>query len=255
MCQPLKQEEIETYCTNYWGCPAQIQKRIVHFCSKDAMNIESISDKTIDAFYSVFDIKYPYELYDLTKEDLLKLEKFKDKKTNNVFENIQNSKNPTLDKFIYSLGIKNIGKKTAKDLAKYFGVFEKFENATFEEFVGIDDIADITAQCLVDYFANEMNRNVINELFLRGIKPQEVEVTSGKFDGKTFVLTGTLPNLTRDEASKEIELRGGKVSSSVSKNTDYVLAGENAGSKLDKALALGVKIINEEQFNDMLLIN
>ena len=250
--EPLKQEEIETYCTNYWGCPAQIQKRIVHFCSKDAMNIESISDKTIDAFYSVFDINYPYELYDLTKEDLLKLEKFKDKKTNNVYENIQNSKNPTLDKFIYSLGIKNIGKKTAKDLAKYFGTFEKFENATFEELVSIDDIAEITAQCLVDYFADEMNRKVIDELFLRGVKPQEAKASSGIFNGKTFVLTGTLPNLTRDEASKEIEMRGGKVSSSVSKNTDFVLAGENAGSKLDKAMALGVKIIDEETFNAML---
>ncbi len=251
--QPLKQEDIETFCTNIWGCPAQIQKRIVHFCSKDAMNIEGVSDKTIDMFYNIFHIRFPYQLYDLTREDLLQLDKFKDKKTNNVYENIQNSKNPPLDRFIYALGIKNIGKKTAKDLAKYFRSFDKFQNATFDELDSVDDIAEITAQGIVDYFKDNNNLHSLDELFKRGVIPQTtVGEIKGVFSGMTFVLTGTLDNYTREEASNEIEIRGGKVASSVSKNTTYVLAGDSAGSKLIKAQNLGIKILNEEDFNKML---
>ncbi len=251
--QPLKQEDIETFCTNYWGCPAQIKKRIVHYCSKDAMNIEGVSEKTIDAFYNEFSIRYPYQLYDLTKNDLLQLEKFKDKKTNNVYENIQNSKNPTLEKFIYALGIRNIGKKTAKDLAKYFKTFENFKNATFEQLVEVEDIAEITAQSIVDFFADKKNLENLDELKKRDVVVQESKNNgTGIFEGKTFVLTGTLDNYTREQATFEIESRGGKVTSSVSKNTDYLLAGESVGSKYDKAMSLGVKIIDENEFVNMI---
>ena len=251
--QPLKQEDIETFCTNYWGCPAQIKKRIVHYCSKDAMNIEGVSEKTIDAFYNEFSIRYPYQLYDLTKNDLLQLEKFKDKKTNNVYENIQNSKNPTLEKFIYALGIRNIGKKTAKDLAKYFKTFENFKNATFEQLVEVEDIAEITAQSIVDFFADKKNLENLDELKKRDVVIQESKNNgTGIFEGKTFVLTGTLDNYTREQATFEIESRGGKVTSSVSKNTDYLLAGESVGSKYDKAMSLGVKIIDENEFVNMI---
>ena len=251
--KPLKQEDIETFCTNYWGCPAQIKKRIVHYCSKDAMNIEGVSEKTIDAFYNEFSIRYPYQLYDLTKNDLLQLEKFKDKKTNNVYENIQNSKNPTLEKFIYALGIRNIGKKTAKDLAKYFKTFENFKNATFEQLVEVEDIAEITAQSIVDFFADKKNLENLDELKKRDVVIQESKNNgTGIFEGKTFVLTGTLDNYTREQATFEIESRGGKVTSSVSKNTDYLLAGESVGSKYDKAMSLGVKIIDENEFVNMI---
>lgn len=251
--QPLKQEDIETFCTNYWGCPAQIKKRIVHYCSKDAMNIEGVSEKTIDAFYNEFSIRYPYQLYDLTKNYLLQLEKFKDKKTNNVYENIQNSKNPTLEKFIYALGIRNIGKKTAKDLAKYFKTFENFKNATFEQLVEVEDIAEITAQSIVDFFADKKNLENLDELKKRDVVIQESKNNgTGIFEGKTFVLTGTLDNYTREQATFEIESRGGKVTSSVSKNTDYLLAGESVGSKYDKAMSLGVKIIDENEFVNMI---
>ena len=251
--KPLKQEDIETFCTNYWGCPAQIKKRIVHYCSKDAMNIEGVSEKTIDAFYNEFLIRYPYQLYDLTKNDLLQLEKFKDKKTNNVYENIQNSKNPTLEKFIYALGIRNIGKKTAKDLAKYFKTFENFKNATFEQLVEVEDIAEITAQSIVDFFADKKNLENLDELKKRDVVIQESKNNgTGIFEGKTFVLTGTLDNYTREQATFEIESRGGKVTSSVSKNTDYLLAGESVGSKYDKAMSLGVKIIDENEFVNMI---
>ena len=251
--QPLKQEDIETFCTNYWGCPAQIKKRIVHYCSKDAMNIEGVSEKTIDAFYNEFSIRYPYQLYDLTKNDLLQLEKFKDKKTNNVYENIQNSKNPTLEKFIYALGIRNIGKKTAKDLAKHFKTFENFKNATFEQLVEVEDIAEITAQSIVDFFADKKNLENLDELKKRDVVIQESKNNgTGIFEGKTFVLTGTLDNYTREQATFEIESRGGKVTSSVSKNTDYLLAGESVGSKYDKAMSLGVKIIDENEFVNMI---
>ena len=251
--QPLKQEDIETFCTNYWGCPAQIQKRIVHFCSKDAMNIEGVSNKTIDSFYTKLKIRYPYQLYDLSKEELLTLDKFKDKKTDNIYDNIQNSKNPPLDKFIYALGIKNIGKKTAKDLARHFKTFENFKNASFEELNSVTDIAEILAQCIIDYFADSKNIELIDKLFERGVLPQN-NTNDGKgiFEGKTFVLTGTLDNFTREEATLEIESRGGKVTSSVSKNTDYLLAGESVGSKYDKAVALGIKILNEKDFVDMI---
>ena len=251
--KPLKQEDIETFCTNYWGCPAQIKKRIVHYCSKDAMNIEGVSEKTIDAFYNEFSIRYPYQLYDLTKNYLLQLEKFKDKKTNNVYENIQNSKNPTLEKFIYALGIRNIGKKTAKDLAKYFKTFENFKNATFEQLVEVEDIAEITAQSIVNFFADKKNLENLDELKKRDVVIQESKNNgTGIFEGKTFVLTGTLDNYTREQATFEIESRGGKVTSSVSKNTDYLLAGESVGSKYDKAMSLGVKIIDENEFVNMI---
>ena len=251
--KPLKQEDIETFCTNYWGCPAQIKKRIVHYCSKDAMNIEGVSEKTIDAFYNEFSIRYPYQLYDLTKNDLLQLEKFKDKKTNNVYENIKKKKNPTLEKFIYALGIRNIGKKTAKDLAKYFKTFENFKNATFEQLVEVEDIAEITAQSIVDFFADKKNLENLDELKKRDVVIQESKNNgTGIFEGKTFVLTGTLDNYTREQATFEIESRGGKVTSSVSKNTDYLLAGESVGSKYDKAMSLGVKIIDENEFVNMI---
>ena len=217
------------------------------------MNIEGVSEKTIDAFYNEFSIRYPYQLYDLTKNDLLQLEKFKDKKTNNVYENIQNSKNPTLEKFIYALGIRNIGKKTAKDLAKYFKTFENFKNATFEQLVEVEDIAEITAQSIVDFFADKKNLENLDELKKRGVVIQESKNNgTGIFEGKTFVLTGTLDNYTREQATFEIESRGGKVTSSVSKNTDYLLAGESVGSKYDKAMSLGVKIIDENEFVNMI---
>lgn len=248
----LKQEEIETYCVNSWGCPAQLKKKIVHFCSKDALNIEYVSEKTIDSFYNILNLRYAYQLFYLKREDLLKLEKFKDKKTNNVIESIEKSKNPKLDNFIYALGIKNIGKKTAKDIAKHYQTFEKFSQATFDELIKLPDIAEITAEAVIDFFKDEMNLKNLNELFLAGVTPQNAQTTSGIFEGKTFVLTGTLPTMTREQASNEIEKRGGKTSSSVSKNVDFVLVGENAGSKYDKAVSLNLKIINEDEFLAML---
>lgn len=248
----LEQGDIETFCPNTWGCPDQIKKRIVHFCSKDAMNIEGISDKTIGAFYDEFNVRYPFELYDLNKDSLKSLQKFKDKKSTNVYENIQSSKSPTLDKFIYALGIKNIGKKTARDLAKHFNTFEKFMSASLEELDSIPDIAEITAQGIVDYFADNNNLKIINELFARGIKPQESESKKeGVFSNCTFVLTGTLEKYTRDEATHLIESLGGNVSSSVSRNTTYVLLGVDPGSKLQKAQALGVQILSEQDFVEL----
>ncbi len=245
----LERGDIETFCPNTWGCSDQIKKRIVHFCSKDAMNIEGISDKTIGAFYDEFNIKYPYELYDLSKENLKLLQKFKDKKSTNVYENIQSSKNPTLDRFIYALGIKNIGKKTSRDLAKHFNSFKNFMSATLDELDSISDIAEITAQGIVDYFADKNNVKILHELFVRGVKPQESESKQGGiFSNCTFVLTGTLEKYTRDEATHIIENLGGSVSSSVSKRTTYLLLGSEPGAKLQKAQECGVKILSEQEF-------
>ncbi|MBE7082747.1 MAG: NAD-dependent DNA ligase LigA [Clostridiales bacterium] len=240
------------FCPNRRGCREQVIDRITHFASRDAMNIEGLRDQTSEAFYDVLGITEPSELYNLTQEDLLKLDKFKEKKAQNILKSLEKSKKVALNNFIYALGIANVGTKTAKDLAKYFGSLQNLKNAKLEELSSIRDIGEIVAKSIVDFFADEFNNKMIDDLLAVGLEIQETEkVLGGKFEGLTFVLTGTLTKYTRNQATEIIEKNGGQTSSSVSKNTSYVLAGESAGSKLDKAKALGVKIITEEQFEQM----
>ena len=249
---PLIQDGANLFCTNP-KCVKQAEEKLVHFCSRNAMNIEGISDKTVSKIREELDIVNFSDLYTLTFEDLLNLESFKDKKAQNLIDSIEKSKNCDFNNFIYALSIRGVGEKTAKDLAKTFKSLEKLENATYLELVNIEDIGDIMANDIVEYFANPENIDEINRLIENGvvIKYPEVKKSHSNFDGKTFVLTGTLDKYTRDEASKIIEDLGGKTSSSVSVKTDYVLAGESAGSKLEKAKKLGVKIISEEDFENM----
>lgn len=242
------------FCPNSLNCKPQLTSRMVHFASRDAMDIENLSEKTIELIFEKLDIKDIAAIYTLTSEQLLAQEGFKEKRTENILSAIEKSKKPPLANFIYALGISNVGKKTAKDLAQTFRTYERLKEARLEELVEIRDVGEIVAQDIVDFFHNKNYMRVVQELFDAGVQPQEDAgaVSGGKFEGKTFVLTGTLTQYTRKQAQKLIEGLGGKTSSSVSKKTDYVLAGEEAGNKLKKAHDLGITVLSEDEFKEML---
>lgn len=240
------------YCENHFGCKDQVVDRIVHFASRDGFDIEGLSDKTVLALYENLEIRKISDLFKLTKEDLLKLDKFKDKKADNLINAIQNSKKIDLNKFLFSLGIQEVGSKTAKDLAKTFKSLSNLKNAKKEDILEVEDIGEVIADNIVAFFHDKNNIKEIESLLALGININQIAQTNdNRLQGATFVITGTLSK-PRNEIEKLIEDYGGKVSSSVSKKTDYVLAGENAGSKLDKAKALGIKIIEEKDLNDIL---
>lgn len=241
------------YCKNRDGCQEQIIARLTHFVEREAFNIEGLSDKTLLQLYHNLNVCEFSDLYTLKVEDLLKLDKFKEKKAGNIIKSIENSKKIPLNKFIYGIGIIEVGVKTARDLAKRFKTFDKFKNASYEDLLSVEDVGTVIAQNIVDYFADTDNVAEIEKLFSLGVTIEnEAQEESNLLNGAVFVLTGTLKNFSRGEMSELIEKNGGKTSSSVSKNTDYVLAGEEAGSKLEKAKALGVKIIGEEDILKML---
>ena len=241
----LVYDDINIFCPNEL-CPDRIVNKLAHFASKNAMNIEGLSDKTILQLFKVLNVTKVSDLYKLQNSDLSILEGFKEKKIKNLLNSIQKSKNVTLDRFIYSLGINGVGSKTAKDLARHFGTFENLKNAKLEDLIAIKDIGDTIAQNIVEYFQNSQNLSLICELFDSGIKLESLDSVNldSVFAGKTVVITGTLENMSRDEATTLLESMGANVSGSVSSKTDFLLCGENAGSKLNKAQSLGVKIID-----------
>lgn len=244
-------DEAVLRCTNL-NCPAQIMRSLIHFVSKDAVNIEGLGEAVILKLLEIGKIKKITDIYDLKKEDFLEMEGFKEKSSQNLISAIEESKNANLYRVIFGLGIREIGVKAAKLLEEHFGSYEKIMNASFEEIVAIEGFGEIMASNVVSYFSIDSNRALLNELYEKGMRMEAgVKSTDGPFNGLTFVLTGKLPNLTRDEASEIIESKGGKTSSSVSKKTNYVLAGEDAGSKLTKAQSLGVNIITEKEFLEM----
>ena len=242
------------YCKNRDGCMEQIISRLTHFASREAFNIEGLNEKSLIKFHNELGVNEFSNLFTLKDEDLLKLENFKEKKARNIINSIQRSKEIELYRFLYALGISEIGIKTAKDLSKQFKSLENIKNAKFEELTGVEDVGEIIAQNVLDYFSDEENVKEIERLFSLGVTilNEEDVSLSDNLKGLTFVLTGTLPNYSRPDMSALIEKHGGKVSSSVSKNTSYVLAGEEAGGKLDKAKALGVKIISEADILKMM---
>ena len=248
----LKEIGANLFCVNTYHCPEQIIDRLTHYASRDAMNLVGIRDKTSEQFYNILGITNIADIYNITEDDLARLEGFKDKKISNLIEAIKKSKIVELDRFIYSLGIPNIGKKSAKLLAKEFKTFENFKNASVEQINNIFDFGDIMSESVVEYFKNENNIKIINSLFDRGVEvlPYKTE-KSQKLSSLSFVLTGTLPTLSREEASQIIEDNGGKVVSSVSKNTDFILLGENPGSKYQKGVELGIKMISEAELKKM----
>ena len=249
-CQtPLVKKGPLIFCPNHDNCKEQIVARLVHFVEREAFNIEGLSEKTIIQFYDDLGLRHYSDLYKLTKEQLVGLEKFKDKKAENVLKSLEKSKHIELFRFIYGIGISEVGIKTAKDLAKTFKTFENFKNASFEDLVAVEDIGDIIAGNIVELFKDGNNLNEIERLFGVGVVIlEESAPKSDRLSGMTFVLTGTLPNYSRSDMTKLIEENGGKTASSVSKNTTYVLAGEEAGSKLDKAKSLGIPILSESEF-------
>lgn len=241
------------YCTNHLNCEAQVIDRLSHFASREAFNIEGLSDKTCKQFYENLNVRHLSDIFKISKEDLLKLDKFKEKKAENIINSINNSKKIDFHRFLFALGIGEVGVKTAKDLAKKFKNLSSLKNASLEEILEVNDIGEVIAQNIIDFFADEYNQNEIQRLFECGveIKDDNGATNEQKLNGKIFVITGTLSK-PRNEFEKIIEDLGGKTSSSVSKNTDFVLAGENAGSKLSKAEQLNIKIINENEFNEMI---
>ena len=246
--------EAEHYCKNP-ECGGRLLEEIIHFASRVAMDIDGLGDKQIEQLFALGFIKDIGDIYLLKnyKEELLSIERFGIKKIENLMNAIENSKQNSLDKFIFGLGIRHVGAKASKNLMKYYHSIDELMKAKKEDLTTIDDIGSIMAESIVNYFQNPKNIALINKLKSLGVNPQVKEAsTNNKFLGYTFVLTGTLPTLSRDEASKMIEDAGGKTSSSVSRKTSFVLAGEEAGSKLTKAKELGIKIIDEETFIKML---
>lgn len=244
--------EVNLYCDNP-ECPAKVRAKIEFWVSKDAMDIDKVGPSVIEQLYNRGFVKTPVDLYKLSMQDFMQLDLVKEKSAFNMYTSIQNSKNNPLSRLITAFSIKNVGKETANVLADEFETLDKLSEASVEDLSKVEGIGEIIAQDIFEYFRKPETIAMIKELKSLGVEPsQSVKNIYDDFKGLTFVLTGTLQNMTRDEASEKIKQMGGKTSSSVSKNTSYVLAGENAGSKLDKAEKLGVIILSEKDFLDMI---
>ena len=237
-------------CSGGLYCAAQKKQAITHFASKLALNIDGLGEKNVDLLVGNNLINTPADIFNLALEQLLPLDRFGQKKAENLLLAINTSKSTTLSRLIYALGIRNVGEATAKDLARWFGSLDKLMSATIDELLQVNDVGMVVANSIVDFFFEQHNQEVIQNLLLAGVN-YEVKVSENKYNvlitSKTFVLTGTLPTLARDKAKAMLEEYGAKVASSVSKKTDFVVAGTDAGSKLDKANAFGVKVIDENE--------
>ena len=252
--EPVFREEGEAAvrCTNA-ACPAQLSRGIEHFASKDAMDIDGLGPQIVEALIRADLIRDPADLYSLKTEQVANLERMGEKSAQNLIAAIEKSKGAGLERLLFALGIRNIGAVAAAALAARFGTLEAAMEATVEDLCAIPDFGEITALCVVNYFSHEQNRALCRRLTEAGLVTKSTAAPTGdRYAGKTFVLTGTLPTMSRDEASALIKAQGGKVSGSVSKKTDYVVAGEAAGSKLTKAIELGVTVIDEATLLEML---
>ena len=243
-----------TRCLNP-DCPEQNIRKIIHFASREALNIEGLGDKVVTTLYEKGIIKHTIDLFSLDRNKLVELERMGDKSVDNLLNAIENSKQSSLDKVIFALGILNVGKKAGKILAEYYKNLTNFSKATVDELLELPDIGLITAESIVDYLSNDNNLRFINELIEIGMNPQyeiQDKNTDNIFSGKTIVLTGKLVELTRNEAKEYLEHFGAKVTGSVTSKTDYVIAGEKAGSKLAKAEQLGIQVLSEDEFIDIM---
>ncbi|MBZ5678637.1 MAG: NAD-dependent DNA ligase LigA [Acidobacteriia bacterium] len=243
--------EVDYRCVNA-NCPAKLRETILHFASRGVMNIDGMGDALVNQLTERGLVKDVADIYRLTKEDLLSLERMGDKSAQNILDEIENSKKLPLERVIYGLGMRFVGERTAQFLAEHFGSMEELEGAGVEELEDVNEVGPRIAESIVEFFSIAANRKLVErlreaKLRLTGEKKQR----RTKLAGKTFVLTGTLAKYTRDEAKKMIEDAGGKVTGSVSKKTDYVVAGEDAGSKLDKAKDLGVNVIDEKEMEKL----
>lgn len=247
-----EEDEAAVRCVNP-ECPAQLLRNLIHFCSRDAMDIEGMGDAVLEKLVANGLLRKASEIYTLKKEDFMTLEGFKDKSSQNLVDAIEKSKTNDLAKLVFALGIRHVGQKAGKILAEHFETMENIMNASLEDIASIEGFGGIMAKSVADFFALEQSKREIEALAAYGVNmASQKEKIDNRFEGKTFVLTGTLPTYSRNEASEIIEKFGGKTASSVSKKTSYVLAGEEAGSKLVKAQSLGITILTEEEFNEMI---
>lgn len=239
------------YCKNV-ECPAKHLEGLSHFVSKKGMNIDGLGERIVETFHDIGLITDAASIYELKKEDIAPLEGFGEKSAENCIESIEQSRTVPLHRFIYALGIRHVGEQTAKDIAMHFGGFERLQHASHDELVHIEGVGEKVADALVAFFSDSASVHHLTRLLSHLTITHEVRAPDGKLYNKTFVITGTLPTLSRDEAKKLIEDNGGKVSSSVSSRTSYLLAGESAGSKYDDAVKNSVPIITEEDFKNMI---
>lgn len=250
----LIQGNVHIICPNSISCKPQLLARMEHFTSRNAMDIEGLSEKTISQLMEELDINEVDDIYDLSYDDLINLDRFGDKKTKNLLNAIEASKKVDLDNFIYAIGIPNVGERTSRDLANKFKSFDALRYASLEELSDIDDIGEITAQNIIEYFRDPNISKSIDNLLEKGIEISEVKAdnNSNSLNDMIFVITGTIDNYKRDDIKKLLESNGAKVTGSVSKNTDVVLAGEKSGSKKDKAKDLGIEIYENDKLYDFL---
>lgn len=252
-----KEEEADYFCSNL-QCPARNVESLIHFASKEAMNIEGLGDSIMEDLYNYGYVKDISDIYTLNQyqKELEQLEGYGKKSVEKLFKSIENSKSNSLEKLLFGLGIKQIGGKTAKILSKKYQTLDRLIEATYEDLTSISDIGPIIASNIIDYFHNEVNLEILDRLKQYGVNMTYIETGNLKaqsdFLNKTFVLTGTLNQMTRDEASKMIENFGGKVTSSVTKNTSVVIVGDHPGSKYEKAKNLGIEIWDEDKFMDFI---
>jgi DNA ligase (NAD+) len=250
------EDEKDHRCTGGLVCPAQRKQALLHFAGRRALDIEGLGDKLVDQLVDAQRVHTPADLFKLDVETLAELERMAHKSAANVFAALTKAKHTTLERFIYALGIRHVGETTARDLARHFGSLDALMQADEQTLLEVGDVGPVVAASIAHFFAERHNDDVIKELRRAGVtwtegKPRPPR-RPGPLAGKTLVLTGTLPSLTRDEAQAMIEAAGGKVSGSVSKKTDFVLAGAEAGSKLERAHDLGVRVIDESEFNRLL---
>lgn len=247
-----EQDEAATRCTNP-DCPAQLLRMLIHFCSRDAMDIEGLGEALLEVLTEKGKLRNAADIYKLDYREIAALERMGEKSAENLKNAVENSKKNDLSKLVFALGIRHIGQKAAALLAEHFETMDALEQATKEKILEIDGFGEVMADSVVQFFALPQSKELVHTLQALGVNMRsQKEIVDERFKGKTFVLTGTLPTMTRSEAGKMIESYGGKTSSSVSKKTDYVLAGEDAGSKLTKAQTLGVPILSEAEFLAML---
>lgn len=247
-------DEAVLRCINGISCPAQKKQGLMHFVSRKAMNIDGLGEKIIDQLMDSNLLNQTSDFYRLKKEQLLSLERFAEKSADNLIKSIENSKNTSMARFIYALGIRNVGEATANDLANHFGNLNKIKQASLDQLIEVRDIGPTVAESIFKYFNSSESVNEIEQLVSLGIHWQDIKLDLNKnreLEGQVFVLTGTLPKLKRDEAKALIMNAGGKVSGSVSKNTDYVVAGDEAGSKLEAAKKLNITIIDESKLIEL----
>ncbi len=251
--EKLVERGANLYCLNRSGCKPQAVMRLKHFASRDGMDIDTFSEKTADLFYDELNVRDPADLYHLTLDQMISLKGFGEKKARNLVEALEKSKHCTLDRFLISIGIPNVGKRTARDLAVRFKTLEGLKTADSAALAQVDEIGDVIAESIITFFKYPENAEMIDRLLKAGVAPETPEEQAGGvFSGQTIVVTGTLVHFTRGEIEQLIRDQGGSAASSVSKKTTFVVAGEKAGSKLDKANKLGIPVMNEEEFMEKL---